>query len=352
MFKQAKICSDRGDFFTYNFEGGEKMKKIFVAQAALFFVAGGASLAYADFIDTTGPTGSYYQYAYFTTYDGSGFLGGQDVDTYGNTIYVNRNGYTLDKYTVSLADTDGDGSYEPDQHPDNPMATGPMEARTLTHVQSYNVPALDGASLGEIYAASDRVYFLGDDEGDIYQYVFGTATTSKVVDSSTFNLSQLGYDDVNDTWYASNESSRTVYSWDGSSWGAEFSYSSLAGSHMDGLEVVTDPDTNIPYVYVSDMTSDYLGQWRWDSASSSWVEENLFSYTGSGADVEGMGFGALGHFWATGWNELYEIGGGELGGYIPPDDNGNEVPEPATMLLFGTGLAGLFGSRRKFQKKA
>lgn len=321
------------------------MKTLLKASMALLAL-GFATSATADFIDTTGPTGEYYQYASFTVGDGSGYLGGGDVDAYGNTIYVNRDGSNLDVYTVTLHDTDGDGTLEPDQHPDNPDATGPMETRTLTHVTSYSIPALDTSTVGEIYAASDRVYFLGESEGDIYQYVFATGVTSTVVDSSSFNLSHLGYDEVNNTWYASSEGSRTVYSWNGSTWQTEFSFSGLSGNHMDGLEVVIDPDTGVPYVYVSDMTSDYLGQWYYDG--SSWVEQNLFEYVGSAGDVEGLGFGALGHFWATtGFTNsgtLYEIGGGDLGGYIPPN---NDAPAPGILLLMATGLLGIFGMRRK-----
>lgn len=299
----------------------------------------------ADFIDTTGPTGHYYQYAGFTVGDGSGYLGGGDVDAYGDLIYVNRDGTNLDVYQVTLLDSDGDGVLEPDQHllnigPDEIPGTaddqiGPMEQRTLTLVTTYNVPDLYTATVGEIYATADRVYFLGTDRGDIYQYVFATGVTSKVVDGALpaghWNLSQLGYDDVNDVWYASSEAMRAVYSWDGSSWVQCFTYVDLAGSHMDGLEVITDPNTGIPYVYVSDMTSDYIGQWRYDSDNSSWVEENLFMYAGAYGHVEGMGFGALGHIWATtGFaNEgtLYEIGGGKLSAYLPePEPTEIEVP--------------------------
>jgi hypothetical protein len=301
-------------------------------------------------IGGTTPTGDYFQYAYFTTSDSS-FLGGQDVDAYGNRIYVNRNGIDLDVYDVTLHDTDGDGVLEADQHPSNTDAIGPMEARTLAYVETYRIPELDFASTGELYAQSDRIFFAGEDEGDIYEYIFGGSGATKVVDSSSFfNLSQIGYDDVNDVWYGANESSRSVYSFNSgtSSWDFEFEYPYLAGSHMDGLEVVTDTSTGTPYVYVSDMTSDFLGQYRYDSGTSSWVQENLFEYSGTGADVEGMGFGALGHFWATGWSELYEIGGGDLGGYIPPDDDdGHDVPEPGTLLLFGGGLLALAVIRRR-----
>ena len=99
-------------------------------------------IAIADFIDTTGPTGEYYQYAAFTKTSVSVYKGGGDVDSYGDTIYINRDGTNLDVYQVTLNDTDGDGFYEPDQHPDNPDATGPIEQRTLTYVTSYNIPDL------------------------------------------------------------------------------------------------------------------------------------------------------------------------------------------------------------------
>jgi hypothetical protein len=101
-------------------------------------------------------------------------------------------------------------------------------------------------------------------------------------------------------------------------WGIAFDYPDLVGSHMDGIEIVVDPATSITYVYVSDMTSDFLGQYRFDPEMG-WVQENLFTYQGTaGSLVEGMGFGALGHFWATGGTELYEIGGGDLGQYTDP----------------------------------
>jgi len=50
------------------------------------------------------------------------------------------------------------------------------------YVTTYDVPHLEVATVGEIYAASGRVYFLGDDsQGDIYEYIFSSGLTNVVV---------------------------------------------------------------------------------------------------------------------------------------------------------------------------
>lgn len=323
-------------------------QKTTVKMASMLLLALPATVI-ADYIDDgTGPTGHYYEYAVFTN-SNSAFQRGYDVDSYEDLIYVNRDGTNLDVYQVALLDSDGDGVLQPDQHPNNiggdeTLGTsddqiGPMEERTLTYLRTYSIPEMVPGATGELYAAADRVYFLGDDEGDIYQYVFATGITSKVVDSPVFNLSHLGYDDVNHVWYASRESERTVYSWNGTAWVPCFTYQRLAdGGHMDGLEVILDCN-NTPYVYVSDMTSDYIGQWKYDSDTASWKEENLFAYSDtSGSHVEGMGFGAFKHIWMTSGSSLYELGGGKLGDYFcgdfSVDDGGECIPSNSTSITY------------------
>jgi hypothetical protein len=131
----------------------------------------------------------------------------------------------------------------------------------------------------------------------------------------------LGRGATDGTFFAAHEWSRMVYSFHEptSAWVLEFEYPNLAGGHMDGIEVVTSPATGEQYVYVSDMTSDYLGQYRFNQVSGLWVQENVFEYAGTGSYVEGLAFGALNHFWITGSGaDLYEIGGGDLSAYIDP----------------------------------
>jgi hypothetical protein len=261
----------------------------------------------------------YYQYAYFETSDDV-FLGGYDVDGFENRLLVNRDdGDTVDIYEVELLDSDGDGVLEPNQHPDNPDEPGPIEQRVLTFVESISWGASVDPSHAEIYALGDRFYMGGS---ELTEYILATGAKSLVSDAPPFTstVAQVGFDDINGVWYASNENDRRVYQQDplGGTWGIAFDYPPLAGDHMDGLEIVTDPETGIPYVYVSDMTSDFIGQYRKDQ-DVGWVQENLFEYEGAvGVPIEGMGFGAFNHFWATGGSSLYEIGGGDLSEYLEP----------------------------------
>lgn len=269
-------------------------------------------------VGTATPTGEYYQFADFAT-GSTPFMGGYDVDSYEDRIYVLGNSLAIQVYEVELLDTDLDGELEPNQHPNNPDNPGPIEQRVLTYIEtlpSFGTPA---QSVSEIYAAADRVYLAGS---QITEYVFAGGATQVISTPPGWasSFSHIGYDDVRGIWYASNESQRRVFQYDatGASWGIAFLYPELSGDHMDGMEVVTDPNTGTPYVYVSDMTSDFIGQYRLDPELG-WVQENLFSYSGTqGSLLEGMGYGALYHFWATSGNTLYEIGGGDLAEFTEP----------------------------------
>ncbi|MBC8070970.1 MAG: hypothetical protein IAG13_21780 [Deltaproteobacteria bacterium] len=270
-------------------------------------------------------TGSYYQYANFST-SGTPYLGGFDVDSYDNRIYVTDfAGTRVDIYEVQLLDSDGDGSLEPNQHPDNPDEPGPIEERTIEFIESISPVEVFNTGLiaSEIFATDDRMWVGG---ASIREYVFGSPGSSVVTTAPNWVypglgcFSMIGRDEVSGVWYAANEFGRRVLQHDAETdtWGIAFLFPDLAGSHMDGLEIVTDPNTGTPYVYVSDMTSDYIGQYRLDDELG-WVHENLFQYSGTaGESVEGMGFGALNHFWITGYAALYEIGGGDLAVYTEP----------------------------------
>ncbi len=268
-------------------------------------------------VGTNVPTGEYYQFADFHT--GSGFLGGYDVDGFDDKLYVLGNWTNIiDVYQIELEDSDGDGKLEPNQHPNNPDAMGPIENRVITHLETIPAFGTPSPSVSELFALDDRLYIGGS---QLTENILGVGTS--VIASPPGWLggfSQIGHDDVNDVWFASNESYRRVMQYDASdnSWGIAFYYPSLAGDHMDGMEVVPSPTTGVVYVYVSDMTSDFIGQYRLHPVQG-WIQENLFSYVGTaGVLLEGMGFGPLNHFWATGGESLYELGGGDLAEFTEP----------------------------------
>jgi hypothetical protein len=268
-------------------------------------------------LGTNIPTGEYYQFADFQA-GATAFLGGYDVDSFEDRLYVLNYTNSIDVYEVELLDSDGDGDLEPNQHPNNPEASGAIEERTITFVETIPGFGTPSISSSEIFALEDLIYIGGS---QITEQELGGGTSVIATPPGWASwFAQIGYDDINGVWYASNEGARRVFQHDANTntWGIAFLYPELAGDHMDGLEVVTDPNTAVPYVYVSDMTSDFIGQYRMDPVEG-WVQENLFIYAGtSGAPVEGMGFGALNHFWATAGSSVYEIGGGDLTEYVEP----------------------------------
>jgi len=285
-------------------------------------------------IGSTTPTAEYYQYAVFAT-SGGVFKGGYDVTSYGDFIYVNRSSTFIDVYKVTLLDSDGDGKLEPNQHPSNPKETGPIETRQLDFVQSYaksgdNAPT-GPASTSSLRALSNtEIHSLGPTKnGSVTRYDFASKANTVILQPSAASLtfSFFGYGADEKVWYAANESGRRVYSFHEptKAWTVEFCYPDLAGSHMDGMDVVVSPKTGIQYVYVSDMTSDFIAQYRRDDAQG-WVQEALYKYADTtSSSLEGFGFGALKHFWATSGTYLYELGGGEIQEDLEPCPAGKQA---------------------------
>jgi hypothetical protein len=288
----------------------------------------------APVIGGTTPTAKYYQFAVFSTTN-SAFKGGFDVTSHGDYLYVNRGGAYLDVYKVILLDSDDDGVLEPNQHPDNQKNTGPVEARSLEWVKTYE-KSRDAAPMGPASTSSlhaqglDQIFSLGPTRnGSIRLYDYTTKLTTSVVEptSNSIVLSFIGYGYDDGVWYGGNEKARRVYSYHEptKAWFVEFNFPNLAGSHMDGLEVVVSPKTGVQYVYVTDMTSDFIGQYRRDETAG-WVQEDLFEYADiTSSPIEGFGFGALNHFWAASGTYLYELGGGDIQEDLEPCPDGKQA---------------------------
>lgn len=277
------------------------------------------------------PTGTYYQYSVFSP-TADGFSTVCDVDAYQDRIwfvaYDAGGQLSIGAYDVQLLDSDGDGMLEPNQHPDDPEHTGPIEERVFTFVTSY--PVTNGGAVPhtmELHATATSVAFAGPTQ--VSSLDLATGVVSAAVAAPPWlaahpypYLAFLGYDDARGVWYSGNESARRVFQYDPdtATWGYAFEYPVLAGDHMDGMEVVPDSD-GTTYVYVSDMTSNFIGQYRHDPVAG-WVQENLFTYSeANGEVVEGFGYGALSHFWVGSWtqNSFYEIGGGDLTEFLEPE---------------------------------
>ena len=266
----------------------------------------------------------YYVYANFNSTNTDGVytpgqgVGGYSVSTTEGYLYV-ATGVNCSVYKVTIP-----AGSDPNVHPDNPDATGPTIApRTLTLIQQYDILTdmqTTVPGLWHIYQSisafvvDDNYIYYGPSVGGIHCWVknadgtFG-AYQGRIVDVDLY-AQTLAYD--GNTFYAGAVSpDRHIYSFTpgvDTAWQFEFSYTALipgVGWHHDGLECSGG------YLWVSDMTSNAIAQYEWDGTN--WIQKKIFTYTNPvDDDVEGMGFGPFGHFWATGWNRLYEVGGGKL----------------------------------------
>ena len=256
----------------------------------------------------------YYTYAryYPAGQSGLGACGGYVDAEDDEYIYYWSGSPAGTAYKVQV-ETAGD----PNMHPDNPNATGPIAIRTFTQISSHNCIADMGAPFyccdaDEFYVDETGIY-LGPGTNGIHKWDHDWNYQGQI-GPKLYLAQSLAYDEENEIWYA-GYAYRIIYSLsdtdgDGSymdeTWTGEFTYPDYAGSHHDGMEYVK------PNLWISDMTSDKIGQWQ--KVGGVWTEIQVFAYS-EAAVVEGMGFGPNEHFWITGYysNYIYEIGGGKLG---------------------------------------
>jgi len=220
---------------------------------------------------------------------------------------------------VYRVDTSGD----PNQHPDNPENTGPIAPRTFTLVNShylgYYASAHDNAfyvdETGFYYGASNSPR--GDAPGwsdfmdcAVVHWDLQWNLLPCVVPSAAPGGAQtLARNPCTGDWWAGT-AARAMYRWQDDAWVHQFTSPDMSGIHHDGLTVINNS------LFVSDMTSDILQQYRLDDTGAAMnppgSPSHTYYYTAA-PSVEGMGFGPNGHIWFTGGGGgLCEIGGGSL----------------------------------------
>jgi len=193
---------------------------------------------------------------------------------------------------------------DPNMHPDNPLATGPIAERTFTFVSKspFSLPSWGGAD--EFYVDESGIYFGSGDY--IKHWDFNWSNETNIITNGNIWSETLAYNKTTHEWWTSTWN-REVYRYKDNQWVYQFTYPNLAGSHHDGMEIVNN------VLYLSDMTSDQIIAYQLDKTTG---DANLtplgtYSYTASPV-VEGMGYGPNNHFWMGGGYEIYEIGEGNL----------------------------------------
>lgn len=216
------------------------------------------------------------------------------------------------------------------QHPDHddPSHVGPIEPRHFEIVSSINVTALTSGDSDEFHVDSTGIY-LGAYPSGINKWDHDWNYIGQIAPRTPVYTASLAYDPARNTWYAGNHSPRDIYQLsdtdgDGDymdeTWQYIFTYPTYGGGHHDGMEFVGN------FLWISDMTSDVLGKWQYDSDTDTWSEVERYYYTETSV-LEGMGYGPNASFWIGGYysHDVYELGGA-ISQCYPVADAGEDVP--------------------------
>jgi len=301
------------------------------------------------------PTGSgdannpdYFLYTSFDTghspsYGVDGWVGSDGI----HRIAHHRGSYLIDPNNFAIMTPHADvnayihtvsilGGADPHAHPDNPYASGDIAPRIFTLERIFDL-GVQLTHSDELYVdAENNVIYSGAYTSGIRKYVFNPSANNPVpggpagnyVYDSTIAPSapevpqSLSYDPDTDTWYAGSMFTWEVYKYDasqgpGGTWELAFAYPAMgteAQDHHDGMEFING------YLYIADMYGDWVLQYTTDGT----LVNSFYHQELPGGGLEGMGFGALQHFWAgTMFSTINEFGGGALqiaieGGPTPP----------------------------------
>ena len=264
-------------------------------------------------------------YVVYSTFN-TGVIGSYGVDGYVGTDGINRivfyGGSTAYVYAVTIP-----VGADANMHPDNPDDPGPVAPRTFTLEKTFDL-GVSCTHECEFYVdAGNNVMYLGATVG-IRRYIYDNVAGNYVYDGLVappapseegYGTQSLAYDPASDTWYAGSiawnynpgVTLRDMWKYDGSqgnsgNWQLAFQYTTPEGTdpntHHDGMELVSG------YLWLADYVGDYIKQYTTDGSLV-----RVYWHEPLGHELEGMGFGALGHFWCGSHGSLIsEFGGGAL----------------------------------------